>query len=680
MPLLVFDYEKAFSRNLGWVTESEQRTLRQKRVAIAGLGGVGGSHLLTLTRLGIGGFRLGDFDAFDLVNFNRQAGATLSSLGRPKVETMVALARDIQPDLRVETFPRGVDAGNASAFLEGADVYLDGLDFFAFEARRAVFAACARKGIPAVTAAPLGMGAAVLVFMPGGMTFEEYFALEGLPEVEQGLRFLLGLAPAALYARHLVDRTRVDLGARSGPSTAIACELCAGVAAAQVLKILLQRGEIVAAPRGFHFDAYANRMVRTHLPGGNRNPWQRVKIWAAGKVAAAQARGRAGSAPNCKLADDSPPPALEKTPVGRVLDAARWAPSGDNTQPWRFEPTGDATCRIHTHDTRDAVLYDLDGHASQLAVGALLESVRIASSDIGYAARIQRARSDDRHLVFDVVLTRDPALAPDPLAPFLPIRSVQRRPLSTRPLSAETKAVLERAAGPGYRLAWFESLRDRWAVTRVLRANTAIRLATPEAFDVHRSAIEWNAQFSTDRMPDEALGLGPASLAAARWAMQSWTRTDFMNRYLAGASLPGFELDLAPGMACAAHFVLLAARTPAGVDDQLDAGCAMQRVWLTATKLGLQMQPETTPLVFATYVRQGRRFSAADDGRLWAQARSVSEGLARLVGREMLPRAVFMARIGHGPAAAARSTRKALEVLLRAVEVAASRPRREVQA
>src|SRR5262245_45486036 len=43
-----FDYEQAFSRNVGWVTESEQRALRRKRIAIAGLGGVGGIELLTL--------------------------------------------------------------------------------------------------------------------------------------------------------------------------------------------------------------------------------------------------------------------------------------------------------------------------------------------------------------------------------------------------------------------------------------------------------------------------------------------------------------------------------------------------------------------------------------------------------------------------------------------------------
>ena len=66
-----FNYHQAFSRNIGWVTAEEQELLRHKRVAIAGMGGVGGIHLLTLARLGIGAFHIADFDVFDIVNFNR---------------------------------------------------------------------------------------------------------------------------------------------------------------------------------------------------------------------------------------------------------------------------------------------------------------------------------------------------------------------------------------------------------------------------------------------------------------------------------------------------------------------------------------------------------------------------------------------------------------------------------
>ncbi|MCB1701940.1 MAG: ThiF family adenylyltransferase [Pseudomonadales bacterium] len=283
-----FNYHKAFSRNIGWVTDAEQETLRGKRVAIAGLGGVGGAHLLTLTRLGIGEFNIADFDQFEIQNFNRQVGAAVSSLGRPKVDVLSERARDINPGLALKTFPDGIAEDNLDDFLDGVDLYVDSLDFFALDIRRKVFAACARKGIPATTAAPIGMGVALLNFMPGGMTFENYFQFEGQDENEQMLRFLLGLSPAMLHAPYVVDDTRIDLERQKVPSTGMACELCAGVVGTQAVKILLRRGKVITAPRGMHFDAYRNKMVITWRPGGNRNPLQRLGLHFGRKRFSAQ--------------------------------------------------------------------------------------------------------------------------------------------------------------------------------------------------------------------------------------------------------------------------------------------------------------------------------------------------------------------------------------------------------
>lgn len=273
-----FSYDEAFSRNIGWLTRQEQALLRHKRVAIAGLGGVGGSHLLTLCRLGIGKFNLADFDQFDIANFNRQAGATVNTLGQDKLAVMQQQARDINPELEINGFSEGVTTENLDAFLDGVDLYIDGLDFFAFEIRQQVFAACAAKGIPAVTAAPLGMGAAVLNFLPGSMSFDDYFRLNDGTEAEKPVRFLMGLAPARLQMGYLADPSTLDLENHKGPSTIMACQLCAGVAATEAMKILLGRGSVRAAPKGYHFDAYLNKLALTWRPGGNRNPLQRIFI------------------------------------------------------------------------------------------------------------------------------------------------------------------------------------------------------------------------------------------------------------------------------------------------------------------------------------------------------------------------------------------------------------------
>jgi molybdopterin/thiamine biosynthesis adenylyltransferase len=273
-----FEYGTAFSRNIGWLTEAEQERLRRKRVAIAGMGGVGGFHLTTLVRLGVGKFNVADLDHFEVANFNRQAGATMSTVGKPKVDVLAGMARDINPECELEVFRDGVHEHNLARFFRNVDLYVDGLDAFAFSAREAVFAYCARQGIPAITVAPLGMSAALLNFLPGRMTFEEYFQLSGKSDVEKAIRFLVGFAPALLHRHYLVDATRVNLAEGRGPSTVLSCQLCAGVAAGEALKILLGRGKVWPVPHAIQFDAFRNRMAHTWRPGGNRHPLNRIAI------------------------------------------------------------------------------------------------------------------------------------------------------------------------------------------------------------------------------------------------------------------------------------------------------------------------------------------------------------------------------------------------------------------
>lgn len=285
-----FHYEQAFARNIGWLTEAEQASLRGKRVAIAGAGGVGGVHLMTLVRLGVGAFHIADFDKFDLPNFNRQVGAMQSTRGLPKIEVMARMARDVNPELDIQLFPDGINDDNLEAFFAGVDIYIDSLDFFAFDIRQKTFALCARRAIPATTVAPLGMGAALLNFLPGRMTFEEYFGWGDLPEADKAIRFVVGLAPAGLHRPYLMVPSAVNFAERRGPSTIMACQLCAGIAATEALKILLGRGDVRAAPHGLQFDAYRNKLARTWRPGGHHNPLQRLAILVGKRVFANMAK------------------------------------------------------------------------------------------------------------------------------------------------------------------------------------------------------------------------------------------------------------------------------------------------------------------------------------------------------------------------------------------------------
>lgn len=270
-------YEEAFMRNLGLIRPGEQQSLRASRVAIAGMGGVGGVDAVSLARLGIGKFTIADPDIFEVRNTNRQYGAMRSTVNRFKAEVMRDIIRDINPEAEVRIFCEHIDAGNVDAFLEGADVFIDGVDAFEIDLRRMLFRRAQEKGIYALSAGPFGFSTGWVIFDPNGMTFERYCDFsDSMDIVEKFAAFITGMTPAATH-RGTLDFAYVDVKECTGPSVGLACNLASGVVGAEVVKILLCRGRVFCAPYFHQFDAYENVYVRKRLWGGNRHPLQILK-------------------------------------------------------------------------------------------------------------------------------------------------------------------------------------------------------------------------------------------------------------------------------------------------------------------------------------------------------------------------------------------------------------------
>lgn len=281
----MFNYYEAFSRNIGWFTEQEQEKLKNTRVAIGGLGGVGGDHAIVCARLGIANFNISDMDTYDFANFNRQAGANIETVGVDKSAVIGETLRKINPEATIKNFNTGISLDNLDEFLENVDVYIDSLDIFALEIRRAVFNRCREKGIPAITAAPMGMGTSMLIFTASSMSFEQYF---GFVDADQNdseqvkrqifedniIRFIVGVSPSMQQRHYLMDKTKVNILKKKVPSTCPGISLAAGVLCTNVVKLLLLRGDIIQAPRGMHFDAYRNNLIKTWRPFGSKNPIQ----------------------------------------------------------------------------------------------------------------------------------------------------------------------------------------------------------------------------------------------------------------------------------------------------------------------------------------------------------------------------------------------------------------------
>ena len=269
--------DNEFSRNIGLLSEQEQERLLLSRVAVVGAGGVGGLHILTLARLGIGKFNIADPDTFEAANVSRQFGAGSSTFGRNKAEVLAEMVADINPQAEVTTFVQGVTEQNLDEFLGNANVLVDGIDFFEFTTRRKIFIAARKKGMHAITCAPLGFGSTLQTFSPDGMDFDTYFGTNEHQSYERNLAaFAAGLAPSPYHISYL-DTSKVHMKEKKGPAVAPACTLAASLLTTEVVKIITGSQKIYAAPHYIQIDMYKRKLKKGYLWLGGNNPLQKLK-------------------------------------------------------------------------------------------------------------------------------------------------------------------------------------------------------------------------------------------------------------------------------------------------------------------------------------------------------------------------------------------------------------------
>ena len=280
-----FHYETAFSRSIGWITKEEQQKIKTFKIAVAGLGGVGGSHLMTLARMGFCHFHIADMDIFELHNMNRQIGCYMSTLGQSKVESISRMLLDINPEIKITKFAKGISKDNLHEFLNAVDIYVDGMDAFEMEVRQMIFDHCQENKIPVTTAAPIGLGTAFVNFLPGKMSFQEYTGItKDMPAYEKTARFILSLSPSFLHKDAIVEPQAFDFKIKKGASTPMGCMLASGVAGCQVLKILLKRKNVDCAPTSYQFDLSKNMLKKTTMFFGHRNPFFILKLILVRKI------------------------------------------------------------------------------------------------------------------------------------------------------------------------------------------------------------------------------------------------------------------------------------------------------------------------------------------------------------------------------------------------------------
>ena len=205
-----------YQRNLGVVSPSEQVKLLRSKVAIIGAGGLGGTVLELLTRIGIGKLIIADKDIIVDSNLNRQILSTEKNLGQSKTEFAVKRVKEINSSIEITGHSTFIYSNNVKVIIKGAEVVVDALDNL--PSRFVLQKACRDLKIPLVHGAIAGFNGQLTTIFPE----------------DKGLELIYG------SDRDLPEHgSEITLGA---PTTTPA--LIASLEAQEVVKILLKRGKL----------------------------------------------------------------------------------------------------------------------------------------------------------------------------------------------------------------------------------------------------------------------------------------------------------------------------------------------------------------------------------------------------------------------------------------------------
>ena len=220
-----------YVRNRDILTRSEQIKLARSHVAVIGAGGLGGTVILLLARMGIGHIGIVDHDVFDETNLNRQAISSISGIGAFKAAEAKQMLADINPAVVVAVHRVRLTADVAGEILQQTDVVVDALDNIP---DRLILGDSARKlHIPLVHGAIAGFDGQIMTVFPE----------------DAGLALLYGDGIEKEDPR----RPEAVLGV-----PAITPAVIASLQAMEVLKILLKRGNILRN-RLLHIDLEQSR-------------------------------------------------------------------------------------------------------------------------------------------------------------------------------------------------------------------------------------------------------------------------------------------------------------------------------------------------------------------------------------------------------------------------------------
>lgn len=577
-------------RNRYKILPEEQHRLSRCRIGIAGLS-VGLMAAMTLALEGVGGsFVLADFDTLGLSNLNR-LNASVADLGVNKAVLAARRMFELNPFLDIRICPEGVTDDCLDAFLVPGvklDLLVEECDDLYMKVRlreRArdfgipVIMDTSERGMLDIERFDLEPNRPVFHGLIENVRAE---SLRGLPTREKVPFVLRTMDAENMTIAMAASLVEVKQSITTWPQLASSVTLGGALVTDTARRILL--GELQSSGR-FFVDLGA--LIRDDT-GKHRTP--------------ESPRPPPPAPPKPDLPGSMPigmSDQIQREEVRWIVHNATLAPSGGNAQPWRFEwKARELRCLLHVSET----FLDFRQTGSLVAMGAAIENIHVAARALGFQITCELFPSNDRSLVAVVRFGLRARPEVDDLFPVMTHRCTNRR-TGTKPLQEEHRRRLMQVALEGGAELQVTSSREHLeTLGRILGKGDRFRILSSKLHAELMSEVRWDRFESAAKR--DGLEMSTLELPAAdEAAMKIVARTDVVDRVReigGGRALEESAQRALIGSSAAALLTVPTNDSTAFVQ----AGRVFQRVWLTATTLGLSVHPYTALLYLIARAKQ----------------------------------------------------------------------------
>ena len=345
----------------------------------------------------------------------------------------------------------------------------------------------------------------------------------------------------------------------------------------------------------------------------------------------------------------------------KIIEDGVNAPSGENCQPWKFRVQGNTVSVINIPEA-DQSLYNSKQKASYIAHGALIETMSISAREYGYTSRVTLFPNniDDTH-VADIVFKKTKVLKSD-LYSVIRTRCTNRKKFSGEQLQDMHKSVLHRASGGLYdnRLILIDDVPIIKKIGKALGVHEQILFENKDMHTFFYDHVIWNKkdEEKAGGLYIETLELKAYEKSAVK-LFQSWRFLTVIAKFFPITKMIGKE----NGQKCATSGTLGAfVMANSTKEDYVNVGRSIQRLWLTATKLDLALQPCNGVIYLMEYICDYRRsaFSKKHLKLLEHACKDIVQGFGNMDGH-----IAFIFRIGKAtpPSAHAKRLKPKIEYL-----------------